>query len=48
MEKLISEKEIENLDKIFDRSKPLETREDIIKLAELTDEGEEFPPVLDE
>ena len=45
---LVTAKQLENLDKIFDRNRPVKTREEIIRLAELTDEGEEFPPVLDE
>lgn len=45
---LVTEKKLENLGEIFDCSKPVKTREDIIRLAELTDECEDFPLALNE
>lgn len=48
-ERLINDDEIAHLDKIFDKSRPLKTREDILKLAEFTDsetDDDDFPEPL--
>lgn len=42
-ERLISEDEIAHLDKIF--AMPLKTKEDLLRLAEMTDEGDDMEEI---